>query len=230
MQNPRASSLPSRSPSSRPVYEVAKRIFDVAAASAGFLLLLPFMALIAGAIRLDSPGPIVFRQERLGKDGHPFVMSKFRTMVTDNDDSQHREFMMRHVKGESESRGDSSGGGSGDSVFLLSDDRITVVGRFLRRTSLDELPNLVNVVGGSMSIVGPRPPIPYEAEHYDAHAARRLTVKPGMTGIAQTRGRGSLTFEAMVQYDLEYIDGRSFWMDVKILWGTIPAVLLKRGV
>jgi len=226
MQNPQASFRLSEPLPSRPMYDFAKRTFDLVAGTVGLVLLAPLTVLIAIAIRLDSRGPILFRQERLGKDARPFVMHKFRTMTSENDDSEHREFMTKHVRGESESRENDEGQG----VFLLSDDRITPIGRFLRRASLDELPNLVNVIGGSMSIVGPRPPIPYEVEHYDETALRRLGVKSGMTGFAQTRGRGSLTFDDMVRYDLEYIDKRSFWTDTKIVLGTIPAVLFKRGV
>lgn len=226
MQNQQASSLSSDRVPKKPVYDAVKRLFDLVAGSLGLLVLSPLLVAISVAVRVDTPGPIFFRQKRLGRDAVPFTMTKFRTMAVDNDDSAHREFMVRHVQGQSSTRENEEGA----EVFLLEDERITRVGKVLRRTSLDELPNLVNVIGGSMSIVGPRPPIPYEVEHYDSRAMTRMQVKPGMTGYAQIRGRGSLTFDEMVSYDLEYIEDRSLWTDLKIVAATIPAVLFKRGV
>ena len=208
------------------MYEFSKRALDIVGAAIGIVLVSPLIAIIAVLVKRDSHGPVFFRQERLGRNGEPFTMVKFRTMVADNDETAHREYMERHVKGESESRINDEGG----EVFLLDDDRVTPFGSRLRRTSLDELPNLVNVLRGPMSLVGPRPPIPYEVEHYDERAMRRLTVKPGMTGYAQISGRGSLTFDTMITCDLRYIDERSLWTDLKILAGTVPAVLGRRGV
>lgn len=204
----------------------SKRVFDLVLGALCLGVLWPVIVIIAAAVRLDSPGSPFFRQQRLGRGGRPFMMTKFRTMTQNNDDSVHRDFMARHVQGESEPREN----GEGDALFLLKDDRITSVGKFLRRTSLDELPNLLNVLGGSMSFVGPRPPIPYEVEHYDEIAMQRLRVKPGMTGYAQIRGRGSLTFDDMVRYDLAYIEQRSFWTDLKVVVATMPAVIFRRGV
>ncbi|MDK1037809.1 MAG: sugar transferase [Actinomycetota bacterium] len=226
MQSRQASYPLSEPLPSQRLYATSKRAFDLVVGLVSLGLLWPLIAAIAIWIRLDSAGSPFFRQQRIGRDAKPFMMTKFRTMTLDNDDSAHRDFMARHVQGESESRENEEG----DAVFLLEDDRITRVGKFLRRTSLDELPNLMNVLAGSMSVVGPRPPIPYEVEHYDDTAMRRLGVKPGMTGYAQIRGRGSLTFDDMVRYDLEYIEERSFWTDMKVLVATIPAVLLRRGV
>ena len=208
------------------MYTIIKRVLDVIASAVGLVVLSPLFLGLAVLIKLDSRGPVFFRQERVGLGGKPFSMVKFRTMVADNDDSEHREYMKRHVQGDTEARLNEEG----QEVFLLDDDRITRVGRFLRRVSVDELPNLLNVLAGSMSLVGPRPPIPYEVEHYSERAMRRLTVKPGMTGYAQIRGRGSLTFDQMVDYDLEYVDSRGLRTDFAILAMTLPAVLGKRGV
>ena len=153
-------------------------------------------------------------------------MLKFRTMIQGGDDSQHREFMEQHVREDSEARLNEEG----NEVFLLNDERVTRVGGFLRRTSLDELPNLLNVPTGSMSIVGPRPPIPYEVNNCSDLAKQRLAVKPGITGHAQVRGRGTLTFDDMIRYDLDYIAARSLWTDLKVVLETVPAVTRKRGV
>ncbi len=226
MQNRPVSSQLSEPLPPRRAYELAKRGFDVIVASVGVVFLWPVILIIAVAIRVESPGSPFFRQVRIGRFAVPFTMTKFRTMWADNDDSVHREFMERHVRGESEARANDEG----NDVFLLDDGRVTRVGKFLRRTSLDELPNLLNVVKGPMSIVGPRPPIPYEVDFYDERAMQRLNVKPGMTGYAQIKGRGSLTFDSMVDYDLEYIAERSLWTDIRVMLATIPAVLFKRGV
>ncbi|NIA24102.1 MAG: sugar transferase [Gammaproteobacteria bacterium] len=186
----------------------------------------PVFLVVAAAIKLDSPGPVFFKQTRVGRGGAEFTMVKFRSMVHDNDESVHREYYRRFVEGRAESRRNEEG----DEVFLLDDARVTRVGRILRRTSLDELPNLLNVLRGEMSLVGPRPPISYEVEFYDEHALRKLLVKPGMTGLAQVSGRGALTFDEVIGYDLDYIDRRSLRMDVGILLRTIPAVARRRGV
>lgn len=208
------------------MYGILKRATDIALSAVALFFLWPILLIIAVVIRVDSPGSPFFLQTRVGRDGREFQMIKFRTMFADNDESKHRDYMEKHVRGETEPRQNEEG----QEVYLLDDERVTRVGRFLRRTSIDELPNLINVLAGSMSIVGPRPPIPYEVEHYDERARRRLTVKPGMTGYAQIRGRGSLTFQDMVDHDLEYIDDRSLGTDFKIIIGTIPAVVRKRGV
>lgn len=208
------------------MYRILKRVIDIALSGVALFFLWPILLIIAVVIRVDSPGSPFFRQTRVGRDGREFQMIKFRTMFADNDESKHRDYMEKHVRGETQPRENEEG----QEVYLLDDERVTRVGRFLRRTSIDELPNLVNVLAGSMSIVGPRPPIPYEVEHYDERALRRLSVKPGMTGYAQIRGRGALTFKDMVDYDLEYIDDRSLMTDFRVIFGTIPAVVRKRGV
>jgi len=210
----------------RLAYSIVKRMLDLLVSGVAILLFLPIFPFIALAIRLDSPGPILFRQVRVGLDGKPFTMLKFRSMVADGDESIHRAYYESLVVGEAQPRPNEHG----DQVFLLDDPRVTRVGRFLRRTSLDELPNLLNVFKGDMSLVGPRPPIPYEIELYDERAKGRLVVKPGMTGLAQVSGRGSLTFARITDYDLDYIRRRSLLLDLIILLRTIPAVLTRRGV
>lgn len=207
-------------------YDVFKRVFDL---GLGLVLLVasaPIMIVIAIAVAIDSRGPVFFRQERAGRDGVPFRMIKFRSMVHGSDESIHRGYYKTLVEGSAQLRA----GQGADALFLLDDPRVTRFGRVLRHSSLDELPNLLNVIAGSMSLVGPRPPIPYEVEMYDDRAMQRLKVKPGMTGLAQVSGRGSLDFAAIVRADLEYIRVRSLWTDVKILLRTIPAVLRRRGV
>ncbi len=210
----------------RLAYETAKRLLDLVGSLLGLLLLSPVMVFLALLVRLDSKGPVLFRQVRVGRGGREFVMYKFRSMTYPNDDAVHEEYYRRLVAGEAQARLNEAG----EPVYLLDDPRLTRVGRLLRRTSLDELPNLINVLGGSMSLVGPRPPIPYEVSHYDQLARRRLEVKPGMTGLAQVRGRGSLSFREIIEADIEYVDRRSLWLDLSILIKTVPAVLLRRGV
>lgn len=207
-------------------YRIAKRTLDLVASFFGLILLAIPALLIAIAIAIDSRGGPLFRQERVGKDLRVFKMMKFRTMQAGNDSSIHRDFSARLIDGTASPHV----GPNGEELYLLDDPRVTRVGRFLRRTSLDEIPNLVNVLIGQMSLVGPRPPIPYEVEQYDERALRRLEVKPGVTGLAQISGRGALTFREVVDYDLEYIDRASFWYDVYIIFATIPAVFRRRGV
>jgi lipopolysaccharide/colanic/teichoic acid biosynthesis glycosyltransferase len=190
------------------------------------LVVLPLIALVAAAIKLDSPGPVWFKQQRVGLGGRPFTMVKFRSMIRDADDSVHRDYYQQLVDGNAEPRVNEDG----DPVFLLDDPRVTRVGRFLRRTSLDELPNLLNVLQGSMSLVGPRPPIPYEVKLYDERSRAKLQVKPGMTGLAQINGRGSLTFAEIIAFDLEYLERVSLRLDLAILLKTLPVVLRRQGV
>ena len=205
---------------------VFKRVVDVVVSAMLIAILSPLMVLIAIAIRLNSPGPALFRQRRVGQNGVPFTLFKFRTMTVDGDDSIHRQYMEDLVRGEAEARLNDSG----ERVFLLDDPRVTRLGSMLRKTSLDELPNLFNVLRGDMSLVGPRPPISYEFELYDERARARLDVKPGMTGLAQVRGRGRLNFEEILEADLHYIETWSLGLDFKILLKTVPSVLGKRGV
>lgn len=194
---------------------VVKRCFDVAVSSAVVLLLSPLMAVIALAVRLTSTGPALFRQLRVGQGGRPFTMFKFRTMVHDS------EIRLHEIETGNEADG---------LLFKMKDDpRVTRVGRLLRRWSLDELPQLFNVLRGDMSLVGPRPPLPREVARYDAWLRRRLDVKPGITGLWQVNGRHDLTFEDYVRYDLYYVRNWSIALDIAILWRTIPAVMSRSG-
>jgi lipopolysaccharide/colanic/teichoic acid biosynthesis glycosyltransferase len=185
---------------------VIRRSFDVLAASLGLLLSGPVMLAAMLAIRLESPGPVLYRQRRIGLNGEPFEMLKLRTMV---DGAEHVGAGLRIDAG---------------------DERITRVGALLRRASLDELPNLLNVLRGEMSVIGPRPTIPRQVEQYSERQRRRLTVKPGITGWAQVNGRASLPWAARIELDLEYIERRSLLLDLKILALTPRLVLGGTGL
>jgi lipopolysaccharide/colanic/teichoic acid biosynthesis glycosyltransferase len=210
------------------LYPVAKRLMDVSLAAIAFVVLLPFMALIALVIKLDSPGPAIFRQKRVGRWGRDFVIYKFRTMRADADDKVHREFATNYINGHTSKLGSASA--NGEVVYKPNgDNRITRVGKWLRQTSLDELPNLINVLKGEMSLVGPRPVVRYEVEQYSKEHLQRLAVLPGMTGLPQVSGRGTLTFKQAVRLDLDYIKRRSLALDVAILVRTIPVVLITKA-
>jgi len=193
----------------------AKRVLDLVGAVAGGLILSPLLIAITVIVKLDSPGPVTFRQRRVGLHGRPFDVAKFRTMT----DGAHD--LLPELLHQNEIRGP---------AFKLTDDpRITRVGRFLRRTSFDELPQLWNVFLGEMSLVGPRPPLPEEVAGYDVWHRRRLSMKPGITGLWQVRARHEPEFDRWVEMDLEYIDGWSFWLDLKIIARTVPAVISGNG-
>jgi lipopolysaccharide/colanic/teichoic acid biosynthesis glycosyltransferase len=198
-----------------------KRLLDVVLSSILLVDLLPIMGLCALAIRLESRGPILYRQRRIGKDGRPFTMLKFRSMFADADASSHQEFVAKFIRGSA----DGQLTGNGQVYKLVNDARVTRVGRWLRKTSLDELPQLLNVLRGEMSLVGPRPPLPYELEHYTPADLRRLDAKPGITGLWQVSGRNKTTFSEMVALDLEYVRTQSLRLDISILLRTIPVVL-----
>jgi len=204
----------------------AKRSLDLVLGFVALVVLSPFLIASAIAVKLGSRGPVLFKQERIGLNGEPFTMVKFRTMVAEADDEIHRQYTRELIEGRAQPRKNEEG----QDVFLLDDPRITGVGKLLRRLSLDELPNLLNVLKGDMSLVGPRPPLWYEVEHYDARSKQRFLVKPGMTGLAQVNGRGSLKFEQIIEYDLEYVRNQSLWLDLTIIARTIPTVLFRRGV
>ncbi len=196
------------------------------------ITLSPLLMTIAGLIKITSKGPVLFRQERVGLFGKRFTFLKFRSMYADCDQTKHKEYVTKFI---TESRnGGANGNGSGlaqNGVYKLTNDsRITPVGRFLRKTSLDELPQFFNVLKGDMSLVGPRPPIPYECEKYDLwHKRRILEVKPGITGLWQVKGRSSTTFDDMVRLDLNYVAHWSLLLDLKILFQTPFAVFKGRG-
>ena len=196
-------------------YEISKRMFDCVAALCGLIVALPLLLLAAIIIKLDSPGPVFFRQPRLGRDGRPFLMLKLRSMTQDAAE-------MRAVV--------APGNEMVGPVFKIrSDPRMTRVGRFLRKASLDELPQLWHVLIGDMSVVGPRPPIPDEVARYEPWQRERLAVKPGLTCTWQVSGRSDIPFDRWVQMDIDYIRHRCFLQDLKILLQTIPAVLTGRG-
>ena len=205
-----------------------KRIVDLAASTHGLVIAAPLMALTAAAIKLDSPGPVFFRQERIGTGGRRFRVWKFRTMRNGASDGAHRELIRKMFSGEEAAAG--HGNGNGKPVYkLVNDDRVTRVGRWLRRTSLDEIPQLINVVRGEMSLVGPRPPLTYEFDAYDHWQFDRLTVSPGITGLWQVSGRNLLTYRQMCELDLIYVRSWSLWLDLKILFKTVPVVLFNSG-
>ncbi|HEY7200375.1 MAG TPA: sugar transferase [Candidatus Dormibacteraeota bacterium] len=192
-----------------------KRPFDLVVGGLLLLLLLPLIAALVLLIRRDSPGPGIYRQRRVGRDGRPFDILKLRTMDASSDDSAHRAIAADWFHGR-----DRNG-----RFKTLEDTRITAVGRWLRRTNLDELPQLVNVVRGEMSLVGPRPAIPYELEHYEPWYFERLCVAPGITGLWQVSRRDRLSAVAMMELDRRYVREATLRMDVRILLLTAPAVL-----
>jgi len=205
-----------------------KRATDVAGSLFMLVLLSPVFILIAAAIKLTSHGPVLFRQRRIGEHGVPFTFLKFRSMYVNNDASQHKEYVRQLIAGKAVKH---PAHGNGDGVFKLTNDpRITFVGSFLRRTSLDELPQFVNVLRGEMSLVGPRPPVPYEVEAYATwHRRRLLEAKPGITGLWQVHGRSRVGFDDMVRLDLRYARECSPWLDLKILLLTPKAVIAGNG-
>ena len=204
-----------------------KRLSDIVISTIAILLLSPVWLIISILIKLDSKGAVFFRQERVGMDGRIFLCYKFRTMAADSDDLLHREAYQKNIGGDS----DANAGNADNPVFgkVKDDPRVTRFGSRLRRSSFDELPQILNVLKGDMSIVGPRPPIPYEVEEYDIWHRKRLDMKPGITGLWQVSGRNRLTFDEMVKIDLFYIENWSLWLDLKIIFLTLPAVLRGDG-
>jgi len=203
-----------------------KRLVDVTFSLGVLVLGLPFYLLVAAFIKLTSEGPVFFIQERVGRDGVPFKFYKFRTMTVANSDSHHRDFTKEFIKGQAMEGRDRSG----KPVFKMRrDPRVTSIGRFLRRTSLDELPQFINVLKGEMTLVGPRPPIIYELPHYKEWHKGRLAVRPGLTGLWQVSGRSTVPFDEMVMLDLYYIENWSLTLDLKIIARTLPVMLLGTG-
>jgi exopolysaccharide biosynthesis polyprenyl glycosylphosphotransferase len=204
---------------------VIKRVMDVVGSGALLLVLSPILAAIAAIIKLTSKGPVIFEQERLGQFGARFNCLKFRTMHTNNDPKIHQEYIQQFIAGKDEC---GNKGESEQPVYKITNDpRVTAIGRFLRKTSLDEMPQFWNVLRGEMSLVGPRPPVSYEFEIYDIwHRRRVLEVKPGVTGLWQVSGRSSTRFDEMVRLDLRYCQTWSLWLDLKILIAT-PRVVFR---
>jgi lipopolysaccharide/colanic/teichoic acid biosynthesis glycosyltransferase len=214
----------------------AKRLGDLTLGSILLVVLSPVMATVAGAIKLDSAGPVLFRHRRVGgrriveTDGSvvweasTFEILKFRSMYTDTDDDAHRQYIQAFIEGTT-----AADQGSSDTYKLEADPRVTRVGHWIRKTSLDELPQLINVIKGDMSLVGPRPVPTYEVDEYTEAQMERLHAIPGMTGLWQVRGRGKVSFEEMVRMDIWYTRNRTMWLDFKLLASTLPAVLSMRG-
>ncbi len=205
-----------------------KRSMDIAGSIAALILLSPVLVLIAVLVKMTSKGPVLFRQQRIGQYGRRFTFLKFRSMYVNSDQTIHEEYMKALISG---TNGTSKSNGTQHAVYKMANDpRVTPLGRLLRRTSLDELPQFLNVLGGAMSMVGPRPAIPYEFQRYDIWQRRRvLAVKPGITGLWQVQGRSRVTFNDMVRMDLRYASSWSLWMDLKILLRTPAAVLSGSG-
>jgi lipopolysaccharide/colanic/teichoic acid biosynthesis glycosyltransferase len=208
-------------------YLRAKRLLDIMLT---LLLLIPIcivIVIVAILIRLDSPGPIFYRQKRVGRHGVEFSMFKFRSMYVNSDDSLHRDAIVKYMNGQE------MNGGAAAAIkfkYKLSDDpRVTRVGCFIRKTSIDELPQFFNVLRGEMTLVGPRPPLPYEVEYYTPYQWLRLSGKPGLTGIWQVYGRSRVDFQNMVEMDIEYLQHQSFWEDLKLIALTVPVMIQGRG-
>jgi lipopolysaccharide/colanic/teichoic acid biosynthesis glycosyltransferase len=195
----------------------AKRVIDVMAAAAGIAVLSPLLVTVAAAIRLTSEGPALLRQTRVGKDGAHFTIYKFRSMYKDAD-ARRAALVAQNVHGS-----------EGVTFKMRRDPRITSIGRLIRRSSIDELPQLLNVLNGTMSLVGPRPPLPAEVARYTVAQRRRLAGKPGITCLWQVSGRSDIPFPRQVELDVEYLASRSVFTDIAILFRTVPAVLLARG-
>jgi len=212
----------------RRVVTLIKRAMDIAGGAIMLILCAPMLLIIAVAIKVSSKGPVFFRQTRVGQYGQHFTFLKFRSMQVNNDHSVHKEFITKFIASEASKQ---NAKGNGEGVFKLTNDkRITRVGRFLRRTSLDELPQFLNVLKGNMSLVGPRPPIPYELAAYQTwHRRRLLEVKPGITGLWQVSGRSRVSFDDMVRLDLRYATSWSPSLDFTILMRTPLAVIKGEG-
>jgi lipopolysaccharide/colanic/teichoic acid biosynthesis glycosyltransferase len=235
---------------------VVRRLLDIVLAAGALLVLAPLFAAVALAVRIESPGPAIFRQQRLGRGRRPFTVLKFRTMRHEADPMPHREYVRsliaraagsateaerstrelagserpRESVGCGRSAGALAGAERGGLYKLSVDDRVTRVGRLLRSWSVDELPQLVNVLRGEMALVGPRPVVPYEVEHYPESYLGRFAVKPGLTGLWQVSGRNERTYDEMVRFDIEYAQRASLMLDLRILARTLPVVLGRQGV
>lgn len=204
-----------------------KRAMDIGSSLFGLVLCGPIFVLLAAIIKLTSKGPVLFRQQRIGQYGRPFTFLKFRSMYVNNDHAIHKDYVTQLIL----AKGKAASGSNGPVTYKLTGDpRITRIGKILRRTSLDELPQLINVLKGDMSLVGPRPPILYEFAAYEPwHKNRLLAVKPGITGLWQVAGRSRVTFDEMVRLDLRYATSWSLWLDLVILAQTPRAVVTGQG-
>lgn len=200
---------------SRGAYEIIKRIMDVVCSLAALVVLSPIFLITALAIKIEDKGPVIFAQNRAGKDGQPFRMYKFRSMYVDAEKRRNELLAQNEADGP---------------LFKIANDpRITKVGRFIRKTSIDELPQLWNILKGQMSIVGPRPLVTYEQSQCNEYQAQRLLVKPGLTCIWQVSGRSDTKFDELIEMDLEYIRNRSLWLDIKLIIKTVVVVFTHKG-
>jgi lipopolysaccharide/colanic/teichoic acid biosynthesis glycosyltransferase len=208
-----------RSAAQGPRHETAKRVADIVISLAAISVLIPLLLLLWLLVRSTSKGPALFRLERLGRNKRPFTLLKLRTMYTDNDDRIHRDYVSGLLSSDGEATADANG------LFKLdADPRVTPLGAWLRRSSLDELPQLINVLKGEMSLVGPRPMLAWEADMFGLPYQHRFDVKPGLTGLWQVSGRSRLSMRDALQLDVEYVARRSFMFDLAILFRTIPAL------
>lgn len=206
-----------------------KRVIDIIGAVVGLILFAPVFILVALAIKFSSPGPVLFRQERVGYRGKPFQLLKFRTMRVNSNDRIHKEYVQKLIQGE-DTEALNNGTDEQPQFKLTNDPRITRVGHILRKTSLDEIPQFINVLKGEMSLVGPRPPLDYEVEVYqDWHLRRLMEAKPGITGLWQAYSRNRASFDEMVRMDLQYVRKRSIWLDLKIIFKTFNVVFKPTG-
>ncbi len=197
-------------------YLIAKRIFDVLSAGAALLVLLPVFIVLSLLIALDSEGPVIFKHKRVGKNGKPIALYKFRSMVNDAEEAIKRFTPEQKAEWEK-------------SFKLENDPRITKIGAFLRKTSLDELPQLLNIIKGDLSVVGPRPVVDEEVERYGENKEKFLSVTPGLTGYWQAYARSDCSYEQRIEMELYYVDHASFWWDIKIIFATVGAVLSRKG-
>jgi lipopolysaccharide/colanic/teichoic acid biosynthesis glycosyltransferase len=207
-------------------YAAAKRLIDVLVCGAVLVIGSPVWLAIGLLIKLTSPGPVFYRGTVVGKGGEAFRYFKFRTMVAGGDNTAHKQWLEQFVKSDAAFAADETG----KPVYkVVNDPRVTKVGRWLRKLSLDEVPQMLNVLGGEMSLVGPRPPVPYEYEHYDDVAKQRLAVPPGITGLYQVTARSQVGFSGMLAIDLDYIRRRSIWLDLQIMIKTPVVMLTGKG-
>ncbi len=216
--------------SSKKISFFMKRAMDISGSIIALVIFSPIFLIVPLLIKFTSKGPVLFRQERIGQFEKKFMFLKFRTMCVNNDSSIHQEYTKKLIR-EQKSYAVNKDNGDKTCIYKMKDDpRITPIGRFLRKMSLDEFPQFINVLKGEMSLVGPRPPIPYELDNYDIwHKRRVLEIKPGITGLWQVKGRSRTTFDEMVRLDLKYVREWSLWLDTKILFQTPKAVLNGKG-
>jgi len=200
--------------------DIAKRAFDIIFSYTVLVFGFPLFLILGLIVKLSSKGPVLFKQVRIGEKKKPFVFYKFRTMYMNNNHDLHKEYVKELITSNKK---------AGNAYKIEKDPRVTPIGRFLRRTSLDELPQFFNVLKGDMSVIGPRPPIPYELRYYKDWHFQRLETKPGITGLWQVSGRTLLPFDEMVRLDIEYSKKRSFALDLYILIKTIPAIIAGKG-